>query len=320
MTLHSGYSKIVTDESLRERICHGSEEYPFQYYLEDIWQFDFHCIDWHWHPEVEFVFMEKGTAEFLIGGGRYSISAGTGVFINSQVLHRFEAAQSAVIPNIVFSPSLLAAEGSLLYRKYIQPVLDSPIEYLIFSGEDAGQKEFLNALLSVFALQEAEAVSEIQTVEQLLKVWRTMYENTDIPQRLCAPRSTVRAQAQLQIMLQYIHKNYSYPITLEDIANTVTLSKSSVLNIFNKNIHTSPVNYLVNYRLKCAAKLLVTTQNSVSSIARDTGFENIGYFCRKFKEVFRVTPGKYRKSGMEPDAPARRETNAVLDMDMVFIV
>ena len=66
MKINTGYSKIVTDESLRETIHHGSEEYPFQYYLEDIWLFDFHCIDWHWHPEVEFVFIEKGTAECFI--------------------------------------------------------------------------------------------------------------------------------------------------------------------------------------------------------------------------------------------------------------
>ncbi|WP_286081183.1 helix-turn-helix domain-containing protein [Parablautia intestinalis] len=43
-----------------------------------------------------------------------------------------------------------------------------------------------------------------------------------------------------------------------------------------------------------AAKLLSTTQSSVSAIARDTGFENIGYFCRRFKKTFGVTPGEYR--------------------------
>lgn len=47
--------RIITDETLRETASHGSEEYPFCYYYEDIRDFDFHCIDWHWHPEVEFV-------------------------------------------------------------------------------------------------------------------------------------------------------------------------------------------------------------------------------------------------------------------------
>lgn len=296
MKTNEGYSRIVTDESLRETIPHGSEEYPFRYYLEDIWQFDFHCIEWHWHPEVEFVLIQKGTADFLIGSERYVLGAGTGIFINSQVIHRFEAAESVIIPNIVFSPSMLAPKDSLIYRKYVQPVLDSTVECRIFSADDPAQGEILGTLAGIFAVQEKENGCEIKTEEQLLKLWRLLYESMDITEKTSSPQAPVRTQAQLQIMLQYIHNNYPNRISLDDIAKTVALGKSSVLSIFHRNIHTSPINYLVNYRLKRAAKLLGTTQNSVSAIARDTGFENVGYFCRKFKETFDVTPGEYRRT------------------------
>lgn len=292
---HEEYSRTITDESLRETILHGSEEYPFRYYLEDIWEFDFHCIDWHWHSEVEFVFIQEGTMELLVGSDRYMVGPGTGVFINSQVIHKFGAAGSVIIPNIVFSPSLLAPEDSLIYQKYIQPVLDSAMDCLVFSADNAGQREFLDTLAAVLAVQEEENGCEIKTVELLLKLWRMLYERTDIAEKSSAPRASEKMQAKLQIMLQYIHKNYPYQISLDDIAETVSLSKSSVLNIFHKNIHTSPIGYLVHYRLKRAAKLLATTQSSVSAIASDAGFENIGYFCRKFKEVFQMTPGEYRK-------------------------
>lgn len=295
---HENYSKIVTDESLRETIPHGSDDYPFRYYLEDIWEFDFHCIDWHWHPEVEFVLIEKGTMELLVGSDRYTVEAGTGIFINSQVIHRFETTGSVIIPNIVFSPSLLAPEASLIYRKYIQPILESAVECVIFSAENPRQRELLDTLASVFIVQEEENGCEIKTAELLLKLWRMLYENVDTTEKTSVLRAAEKTQAQLQIMLQYIHKNYLYPISLDEIAETVALSKSSVLNIFQKNIHTSPIQDLVNYRLKRAAKLLATTRSSVSSIAGDTGFENIGYFCRKFKEVFQMTPGEYRKRAM----------------------
>lgn len=295
MKVNTGYNKMVTDESLRETISHGSEEYPFQYYLEDIWLFDFHCIDWHWHPEVEFVFIEKGTAECLIGSSRYVLCAGTGIFINSQVIHRFESTESTIIPNIVFSPLLLSQEESLIYQKYIQPVLKSPVKCLIFSYNNPKQKEIIDTLVSIFTIQEPGNICEIKTVELLLKLWGMVYENIGITENIPGPQLSVKTQAQLQIMMQYIHKNYPYQISLDDIAKTVALSKSSVLNIFNKNIHTSPINYLVNYRLKRAAKLLITTESSISSIAQDTGFENTGYFCRKFKEIFQLTPSGYRK-------------------------
>lgn len=295
MKADNNYGRIRTDETLRETACHGSDEYPFKYYNEDIWLFDFHCIDWHWHSEVEFVFIEKGTAEFLVGSGRYVLTEGTGIFINSQVIHRFEASESVIIPNIVFSPSLLSAEDSLIYRKYIQPLLDSSVECLIFSPEVPWQKDVLKNLLSVFDVQETESISEIKTVELLLKVWETVYENANISESIPAAKATAHTQAQLQIMMQYIHKNYSEHITLADIAQTVSVSKSSALNIFNKYLRISPVSYLINYRLKRAAKLLASTDNSIYSIASNTGFENAGYFCRSFKELFGVTPSEYRK-------------------------
>lgn len=295
MKADNNYSRIRTDETLRETVCHGSDEYPFKYYNEDIWLFDFHCIDWHWHSEVEFVFIEKGTAEFLVGSGRYVLTEGTGIFINSQVIHRFEASESVIIPNIVFSPSLLSAEDSLIYRKYIQPLLDSSVECLIFSPEVPWQKEVLKNLLLVFDVQDTESISEIKTVELLLKIWETVYENANISESIPAAKATAHTQAQLQIMMQYIHKNYSEHITLADIAQTVSVSKSSALNIFNKYLRISPVSYLINYRLKRAAKLLASTDSSIYSIASNTGFENVGYFCRSFKELFGVTPSEYRK-------------------------
>lgn len=295
MKADNNYSRIRTDETLRETVCHGSDEYPFKYYNEDIWLFDFHCIDWHWHSEVEFVFIEKGTAEFLVGSGRYLLTEGTGIFINSQVIHRFEASESVIIPNIVFSPSLLSAEDSLIYRKYIQPLLDSSVECLIFSPEVPWQKEVLKNLLLVFDVQDTESIGEIKTVELLLKIWETVYENANISESIPAAKATAHTQAQLQIMMQYIHKNYSKHITLADIAQTVSVSKSSALNIFNKYLRVSPVSYLINYRLKRAAKLLASTDSSIYSIASNTGFENVGYFCRSFKELFGVTPSEYRK-------------------------
>ena len=119
------YFKITTDETLRETVQHGSERYPFAYYPEDIWQFDFHRIDWHWHHELEFLYVAEGTAICFIGTSKVELHKGCGIFINSGVLHCFEARSSTYTPNIVFSPNLLASENSLIYEKYIRKKLPS---------------------------------------------------------------------------------------------------------------------------------------------------------------------------------------------------
>lgn len=290
---NANYPRIRTDGTLRETARHGSEEYPLRYYVEDIYEFDFHCVDWHWHSEVELVLVERGAAECLIGSGRYTLRAGMGLFINSQIIHRFEAAESTLIPNIVFSPALLAPEGGLIDQKYIQLVLHAPVDCLVFSPEIPWQKAALDALRSVFAAQ-GEENGEIRTVEALLRLWELIYRNMGAAGTDAGGQMPAHTRAQLQIMLRFIRENYARHITLEDIAQTVSLSRNGALDLFRRYFHTSPISCLVQYRLRRAARLLVTTEDSVSSIAQDTGFESSSYFCRKFKELFQVTPGEYR--------------------------
>lgn len=292
--MYKANTKIRTDGAFRETARHGSGDYPFQYYLEDIWLFDLHCVDWHWHPEVELVYLESGSADFFVGSERYHLETGMGIFINSQVLHRFRAAESTVIPNIVFSPTLLSPHGSLLYEKYLRPVLDFTGDCIILSPEVPWQDRALLALRAVFAVQESER-RELLTVQHLLRLWELLYE--DAP-RTSAPsqgKGAVRAQAQLQIMLQFIHTHYAQPVTLENIAQAVPISKSGTLSLFRQVLHISPVRYLVDYRLKQAARLLTSTNASISAVAGEVGFENPGYFCRQFKKLFGVTPGEYRR-------------------------
>ena len=102
-------------------------------------------------------------------------------------------------------------------------------------------------------------------------------------------------QARLQAMMQYIHDHYTEEITLEMIAASASISKSGALNIFQSGIHVSPVSYLIQYRLAQAAEQLYATQKSVSSIAEETGFSSSGYFCRKFRQHYHMSPNEYRQ-------------------------
>lgn len=291
----NSYLKIKTDETIRENVSHGSEQYPFQYYYEDIMQFEFHCIDWHWHPELEFVYIEKGTATIFVGNDKYILSAGTAIFINTQIIHRFEATESTVIPNIVFSPILLAAKESLLYQNYVQPLLCSA-DCHIFSPDVLWQKEIIDTLQSIFTLQTTNTFCELQTVRLLLTLWQIMFDHITAVSSEQTNCSDMKDQARLQIMLQYIHENYQNELTLDNLTHLVSLSRSSILTLFKEYVHTSPIDYVLHYRLKQAAYLLDTTENTISNISKSTGFHNVGYFCRKFKEIFKLTPSEYRRS------------------------
>lgn len=288
------FPRIATDETLRETVSHGSLDYPFQYYLEDIWDFDFHCIDWHWHPELEFFHVRSGEAVVSIGCEQIHVPEGWGMFINGRAVHRFTAESSTWMPNFVFSPSLLASEDSLIHRRYVQPLLESSISYLLFDPQIPWQATILRLMRDISELHEGGACCELRVLKLLLEIWDMITQHVDPAQQAKGMQSTSN-QARLQIMLQFIHDHYSEPITLQHIADAVYISKSSALQIFQEGIRQSPVAYLIDHRLKCAAQILRSTEKSVASIAAEVGFANAGYFCRKFRELYLLTPNEYRK-------------------------
>lgn len=291
--------KIITDETLRETVRHGNSGYPFAYYPENIWQFDFHRIDWHWHYELEFMFVAEGFALCLVGEDKIELQEGCGIFINSGILHRFEAQSSAFIPNIVFSPILLAPEKSLIYDKYISPVINASVPYQIFAPHIAWQNHILQILQQIFALQETEKKNELCTMQLLLQIWDILYKQLDLTSASTDFRRFNHKQARLQTMMQYIHDHYAQDITLGKIAESASISKSGALHIFQSGIHISPIAYLIRYRLSQAAGQLCTTQKSVASIAEETGFTSSGYFCRKFRQHYHMSPNAYRRKKTE---------------------
>ncbi len=286
--------KITTDDTLRETVRHGSGGFPFAYYPEDIWQFDFHRIDWHWHHELEFLVVTEGTARCLVDTDTLELPKGSGIFINSGILHRFEAGSSTLIPNIVFSPVLLAPEKSLVYEKYIQPVIDSSVTYQIFRPQTEWQNQILQSLTQIFTLQESEQKNELHTMQLLFQMWNTLFGRLDLTSDFAETRRLNHQQARLQAMMQFIHDHYMEELTLEEIAGAASVSKSSALHIFNSYIHIPPVAYLIQYRLTQAAWQIQTTGKSISSIAEENGFTTAGYFCRKFRQHYHMSPNEYR--------------------------
>ena len=66
------------------------------------------------------------------------------------------------------------------------------------------------------------------------------------------------------------------------------------MKFFKQNMHTTFTNYLNDYRLTIAGRLLLTTDDNILLISEKTGFNNLSYFNRLFKQQFHMTPREYR--------------------------
>lgn len=93
----------------------------------------------------------------------------------------------------------------------------------------------------------------------------------------------------------YISTNYSYPITIEEVAAYVGISRSHLFRSFQMYQQQSPKEYLTDFRIKKARHLLRETSLSVSAIAYSVGFENNLYFSKAFKSRMKRSPSEYRR-------------------------
>ncbi|MBQ9010454.1 MAG: AraC family transcriptional regulator, partial [Clostridia bacterium] len=249
MSTRKSFSRITTDETLQENARHGSPAFPFQYYYENIWDFDFHCVDWHWHPELEYLYVKSGRATCFVGDEKHILETGSGLLINSRAIHRFEADSSTLIPNVVYSPFLLAPESSLIYQKYLRPFVDSCAYCVPFDPSVPWQAECIRRMNEVFESQEKEEAEEITTVTALLLFWRELVPHLSPDPGTAGRKADRTNQARLQIMLQYIQEHYRENLTLEDIRAAVHIGRSTAMQVFNQGIHQSPIAYLIEFRL-----------------------------------------------------------------------
>lgn len=103
------------------------------------------------------------------------------------------------------------------------------------------------------------------------------------------------ANSYVQKSIEYITSNYSYAITVEDIATYVGLSRSHLFRSFQNILGISPKEYLTDYRIKQACYLLEHSKLSVTAIANSVGFDNSLYFSKTFHKHKQTSPRDYRK-------------------------
>lgn len=99
----------------------------------------------------------------------------------------------------------------------------------------------------------------------------------------------------LRSALSYIHNNFSYPITVSDIAQFVGIDRTYLYRIFRSQMGKSPKEYLTDYRLETARAMLRKKQYSVTEVAFSCGFHDSSSFCKAFRKSSGISPLAYGK-------------------------
>ncbi|WP_282936620.1 AraC family transcriptional regulator [Paenibacillus sp. RC67] len=254
--------------------------------------------DLHWHEELQMTLVTKGKLTIQINGIDYYLEAGQAIFINKSVLHIvIHLTHDGEYVSFNFPEKLLAFySDSIMEKSFVLPYTNSFLLSLEIKGDAEWQKQVLHILWDMkkeFEKKKAwgwQYEVSIKTVQ----LWLTLISNISLSSEESSKHNRLQ-QERLQVMLSFIHQNYTDPITLKEIADAAHLSVSECTRSFKKSIHMTPYDYLVKYRIKRSCELLESTEYTITEIARRVGFNHVNHFIQSFKKHRKSTPKEFRK-------------------------
>lgn len=293
---------IILDHQLREQMPHDAVNFPISFFSDELAMLPDWAGPLHWHPDFEIATAEKGVLEFQVGEKHIILEAGDSIFVNGNILHGIRQLSGDIpdsMPNIVFSGTLAAPETSVIYQKYILPIVGcDTLPFIVFRHNDRDQDKVNHLISSIYtAFREQDSCYEMTVQRNISQIFEHIFRNFDFWPRIEASRVQLSAQIRIRKMLTYIYEHYAQTITLEEIAGAANISRSEAGRCFKEYLGCSPVEALIQYRLQNAHRLLEETTLTLQEISYECGFHSVHYFSRQFRKHYGYTPGRKRNLG-----------------------
>lgn len=295
---------ISIDNDLQELNTHSNLEFPVMIHSMTLSQMYLKLIRWHWHPEIELIYVQEGKVNAMIDKESFILTPGQGIFINQNVLHSFHHIEGydAVFFSLTFHPAMIFGYGkAALSVKYLSPILENPsMPCLILSNDDPHTAPLIQYMKNIREHYTASEYGyELVCKANICHLWNELLK---VPHNKTSPvlkqKRIHNDEQRIKDAIVYIEQHYNEQITLEDIARSIHISKSECCRCFKRILHQTPFEYLLKYRIFQAAKLIQhrdPSATSISNLAITVGFGNISYFNKVFKRYLKMTPSEYKR-------------------------
>lgn len=238
------------------------------------------------HYLIHYIISGKGT--YVVKGEPYPLHAGDTflVYPNTEVTYFADKEDPWEYCWVGFAGS----DASMIlnatnFSKGHPVITDTPM------GEDIKRQ-----LLHIYDARGNEFKHAVEMTGRLYTALALFMQN--------AAKSNVRTSVNQYVQkgIEYISSNYSYPITVEDIASYVGLSRSHLFRSFEAVLGQSPKEYLTAFRMKQACYLLEHSDLSVTAIGISVGFDNSLYFSKAFHHLKGLSPREYRANFLKKES------------------
>ncbi len=174
-------------------------------------------------------------------------------------------------------------------EKFIMPIMnDTSIPYIKLTSSTKWQNNIILTLLKLGTNEESEVFSLLHNFLCILELLTENYLSVN------KVAYNDRNLSDLAAMLGYIQTNYENRISIKELSEAGNCCKTKCSELFKKYLHTSPNQYINNYRLEKSTQKLAGTNQTISEVAYSCGFTSSSYFCEAFHKQFGITPKQYR--------------------------
>ena len=291
------YSTDKTDETGKELLTYGTPDFPIAFFDDDLTLVK---VPWHWHNELEIVVILSGEVSVFIAGCEITLKAGEGYFANSGILHSEKLLSKTGWQHcMVFSPRVIASPDDIIWNTYVSPILSHEnLPFIRLSPKTPWQKEILSLAERAWQYGAKEKADYALTVRsELSQISSLIVHNIDTETEHPFTSKTQRDELRIKKTLYYIETHFREQITIDDIAADAGVSVSTMLRLYHDILHTTPIQYVLQYRLEqIREELLLYPDSSISETAYSCGFNDISYFNRCFLKKYGCTPSEFRRN------------------------
>lgn len=230
-------------------------------------------------PHYLIHYILHGEGSYTVNGKTYSLKAGEGFLIYPGETTIYTA--DAQDP---WEYCWIGFDGYDV-RTILQSCGLTPTNH-IFTDQSDGL--LWNEFLSLIRFSIEKRGNELTLLSKLYLCFSYMY--------IQSPRSSkMLNKTHVEKALSYINNNYTYQIKVTDISDNLHIDRTYLYKLFMEFVGTSPQQYLIDYRISVAQKLLTQTNLSVTEISYSCGFRDASAFNKHFKKVTHTTPLLYKK-------------------------
>ena len=246
---------------------------------------------WHYHPEYELTYIVSGSGYRIVGNSHEHFSSGDLVLLGNNLPHTWWGKNEDGSPSeaivIQFSSEFIEPFLRLNEGQSIKELLAKSAKGIRFESDSS-------------MVENLMSLSETKELNSILSLLSLLQDLTEKPTaNLCADSYhnviSKKFETRINKVCTYIQNHYSKSISLKQVSDLVFMTESNFCKFFKKATSTTFSDYLNDLRINEACHLLLYSEDTVSKIAHDCGFESLSYFNRVFLRKKQLTPSGFSR-------------------------